>query len=154
MTSLHLYSIAPSHFCEKARWALLRAGVEFVESKHVPGFHILVVRKLGGGTSCPKLVVITEGGETEVLHQSADILKYADTCIKAESDRIFPADEVTGKVVEEWVKKFDDILGPHVRRWAYSYLLFDKSSYRILTDGTVQLRCLHASRLLALPSGM
>lgn len=31
--------------------------------------------------------------------------------------------------------KFDDKLGPHVRRYAYSYLLFDKSSYEMLAQG-------------------
>jgi hypothetical protein len=31
--------------------------------------------------------------------------------------------------------KFGKNLGPNVRRWAYSYLLYDKSSYRLMTQG-------------------
>lgn len=31
--------------------------------------------------------------------------------------------------------KLDKRLGPHVRRWAYCYLLFDKCSYRLLSQG-------------------
>ena len=32
--------------------------------------------------------------------------------------------------------KFDDQLGPHVRLFAYSYLLFVPSTYKLLTQGS------------------
>lgn len=32
--------------------------------------------------------------------------------------------------------KFDNQLGPHVRRYAYSYLLFDKCAYKLLSQGS------------------
>lgn len=32
--------------------------------------------------------------------------------------------------------KFDDRLGPHVRRYAYSYLLFDPCTYKLLSQGS------------------
>lgn len=32
--------------------------------------------------------------------------------------------------------KFNDRLGPHVRRYAYSYLLFDPCAYKLLSQGS------------------
>ena len=34
------------------------------------------------------------------------------------------------------VTKFDDQLGPHVRRFAYCYLMFVPSTYKLLTQGS------------------
>ncbi|KAH8942516.1 hypothetical protein BDL97_14G104400 [Sphagnum fallax] len=140
----HLISIGPSHYCEKARWALERAGVIFQETKHMVVFHIFYTRGLGGGTSCPKLVMQGAGedqqlegstGDRIVLQESTDILKFADRNIADKHDRLYPDDPELLKLVESWESKFGKNLGPNVRRWAYSYLLYDKSSYHLMTQG-------------------
>src|SRR5258708_6655248 len=65
-----LVTIPFSHFCEKARWGLDRAGVRYVEEGHMPGFHRLAVRRTGSRrTSVPVLVVDGRaiGDSTEIL---------------------------------------------------------------------------------------
>jgi glutaredoxin len=53
---LRLVTIPISHYCEKARWALERAGLEYREERHVQGVHQLAARRAGGGITVPVLV--------------------------------------------------------------------------------------------------
>ena len=62
-----------SHFCEKARWALDRAGLDYVEERHVQGVHQVLARRAGGGRTVP--VLVTDEG---VFPESEAILRYAD----------------------------------------------------------------------------
>ncbi|XP_057871589.2 uncharacterized protein LOC131077993 [Cryptomeria japonica] len=131
-SKIHLISIGPSHYCEKARWGLDRAGILYQETKHVPVFHVLYTRGLGQGTSCPKLVV-SEGERYQLLNESSDILQFADNNIKYEEDHLYPS--TLKQSVQEWDIKFNQIVGPHVRRWSYYYLLYGKHIYQLLCQG-------------------
>ena len=51
-----LITIPISHYCEKARWGLDRAGVGYREQAHLQLIHWLAVRRAGGGTTVPVLV--------------------------------------------------------------------------------------------------
>jgi glutathione S-transferase len=133
---LRLISIGPSHFCEKARWALERAYIAFTEDKHAPGPHISSTRGMPGGTSCPKLVVGKGSARVVVGKGSSEILEYADKKITKEEDRLYPSDPEQRQLVKSWEAKFDNQLGIHVRRYAYSYLLFVPSTYKMLTQGS------------------
>eukprot|EP01018_Ginkgo_biloba_P020091 Gb_11946 [translate_table: standard] len=93
---------------------------------------MLYTRGLGVGMSCPKLV-IGEGECRVVLNESSDILQFADENIKTEEDRLYPS--ALQKSVQEWDTKFNQILGPHVRRWAYCHLLYGKHAFKILSQG-------------------
>ena len=68
-----LITIPISHYCEKARWALDRAGIAYREERHIQIVHRVASRRAGGGGTVPVLVT-AEG----VFTQSADILAYAD----------------------------------------------------------------------------
>ena len=68
-----LVTIPISHYCEKARWALDRAGIAYREERHVQIVHRVASRRAGGGGTVP--VLVTREG---VFAQSADILAYAD----------------------------------------------------------------------------
>ena len=46
--SLRLITIGASHYCEKARWAVERAGLPFREEFHPPVFHLFVNETLPG----------------------------------------------------------------------------------------------------------
>ena len=70
---LRLITIPISHYCEKARWALDRAGIAYREERHVQGVHRLVSRRAGGSGTVPVL-----GTRDEVLGQSAQILDWVD----------------------------------------------------------------------------
>ena len=56
---LRLVTIPISHYCEKVRWALERAGIPYREERHVQGIHRIAARRAGGGATVPVLVTPT-----------------------------------------------------------------------------------------------
>jgi glutathione S-transferase len=111
---LRLLTIPISHFCEKARWALERAGLDYTEEPHLQGIHRVVARRAGGGTTVP--VLVTPGA---VLAESEAILRHADAQLPEER-RLFP----TGAPdVEQLSRRLDAGLGPDARRIVYAYAL-------------------------------
>jgi glutathione S-transferase len=118
MASALLVTIPFSHYCEKARWALDRAGVGYVEEGHLPGFHRLAVRRTGSAhTSVPVLVV---GGRT--IGDSTDILAYADAMASAER-RLYPEAARARADVLALEEELDEGLGPDFRRVMYFHVL-------------------------------
>jgi glutathione S-transferase len=112
-----LVTITLSHFCEKARWGLERAGIAYREERHAPGFHALAVRRAGGRRSTPALV--TPDG---VIGDSTDILLWANE--RAEKGReLYPEDPDARAEVLALEDRFDEVLGPDVRRAIYFHLL-------------------------------
>jgi glutathione S-transferase len=116
MATPHLVTIAFSHYCEKARWALERAGITYRESAHLPAFHILGVRRAGGRRSTP--ILVTDEG---ILNDSTDIAKWADR--HAPKAHLYGKTEAERKEVEQLEDHFDEELGPHTRRWFYFHAL-------------------------------
>jgi glutathione S-transferase len=108
-----LITIPISHYCEKARWALDRAGVRYRESAHLQIIHWVPVRRAGGGKTAPVFVC----GD-RVFADSADILEEADSQA-ADDRRLFPDDPEAAAEVRELQREFDTRLGPHGRRWMY-----------------------------------
>jgi glutathione S-transferase len=109
-----LITIPISHFCEKARWALDRAGVPYEERAHLQVFHRFAVRRAGGGNTAPVLVM---GGD-RVLADSADILETASAQAPP-GLRLFPDDIAAAAEVRALERDFDERLGPEGRRWMY-----------------------------------
>ncbi len=114
MTGRRLLTIPISHFCEKARWALERAGLAYREERHVQGVNRIVSKRAGGHGTLPVLVC-----EIGVLAESEAILRYADQHL-AEPQRLFPdgEDEVTALC-----RELDAGLGPDGRRLMYAHML-------------------------------
>jgi glutathione S-transferase len=108
-----LITIPISHYCEKARWALDRAGVRYRERAHLQVIHWVPVRRAGGGRTAPVLVC----GST-VLPESAEIVAFADS----RGARLYPEDAGLAEEVRALERDFDDRLGPHGRRWMYNEL--------------------------------
>jgi glutathione S-transferase len=111
-----LITIPISHYCEKARWALDRAGVDYRESAHLQILHWVPVRRAGGGKTVPVYVC----GD-RVLADSADILEEADVLAPPDR-RLFPDDPSTAALARTLQRDFDTRLGPHGRRWMYNGL--------------------------------
>ena len=107
-----LVTIPISHFCEKARWALERAGVPYRERAHLQVFHRFAVRRAGGGTTAPVLV-----WDGRVLADSTDILEA--TSAQAPAFRLYPEDPRVAAEVRALERDFDGRLGPEGRRWMY-----------------------------------
>ena len=112
-----LITIPPSHYCEKARWALDRAGVDYTEDRYPPLLHYPACRRAGGGRTTP--VLVTDVG---VFADSTDILEFIDSR-HADGWRPYPTDSVQRAGVTELEELFDNRLGPHSRRLAYFHLL-------------------------------
>ena len=115
-----LITIRFSHFCEKARWSLQRAGLDFKESYHAPGFH-LIPAMLAGGRRLTPILVKDDG----VLNDSTDILRYADD----HGAQLLPTDPVERDVVLGLEDTFDERLGPAVRRCVYFHLFQTPDDY-------------------------
>jgi glutathione S-transferase len=112
-----LITMGPSHFCEKARWALLRARVPFVEEPHMPLLHGLHVRRAGGSHSVP--VLVTDSG---VLADSTEIVELADRHV---SGALYGTGAVR-RQAKELEERFDERLGPDTRRLVYFHLLSER----------------------------
>jgi glutathione S-transferase len=117
---LRLITIPISHYCEKARWALDRAGIPYREKRHIQGVHQIAARRAGGGKTVPVLVT-----PDEVLAESADILAWVDERTPPDR-RLFPAEAEARADVEGLCRRFDEKLGPHGRRLMYVHVLKDK----------------------------
>jgi glutathione S-transferase len=120
---LTLITIGLSHYCEKARWALDRAGVGYVEQSYPPILHYVATLPRFGQRTTP--ILVTPHG---ALRDSTSIVRHADQFLN-EPDRLFPshADELAE--VERLVELFDKKLGPATRRIAYFYLLDDVTAF-------------------------
>jgi glutathione S-transferase len=113
MSQRVLVTIPISHYCEKARWALDRAGLDYVEHAHLPGLHRVAVKRAGGKLTAP--VLVCEGG---VLAESADIIAWADERVAPER-RVIPEDPDVAAEACRLAGDYDERLGPHTRRWVY-----------------------------------
>jgi glutathione S-transferase len=111
-----LITIPISHYCEKARWALDRAGIGYRERAHLQILHWVPVRRAGGGKTAPVLV-----WEGQVFADSADIVAAADSRVPAER-RLFPDDPKAAAEARALQADFDARLGPEGRRWMYHSL--------------------------------
>jgi glutathione S-transferase len=111
-----LVTIPISHYCEKARWALDRAGVPYEEHAHLQVLHRIATRRAGGGLTAP---VFVSGGY--VLSESAEILAWADARTRAEL-ALYPTDPDRAAEVRRLEADFDARLGPHGRLWMYEQL--------------------------------
>lgn len=111
-----LITIPLSHYCEKARWSLDRAGLGYSEERHVQVVHRFAARRAGGGNTTPVLVA-PDG----VFAQSRDILAYADRWLD-EPLRLFPSDPAEQREVVALSHWLDEDLGPAGRRLMYAHM--------------------------------
>jgi glutathione S-transferase len=124
--SVRLITIPLSHFCEKARWALDRAAIDYQEEAHLPFFHYAHTLRLARSRTVP--VLVHDGG---VLMSSGAIVRWTD---EGKGSLYPPARR---DQVEALERRFDDRLGPASRLWAYSQLLdLRELAFRYASDGT------------------
>ena len=136
-----LITIPFSHYCEKARWALDRAGVAYEEDGHLPIFHYLSTYRAGAKRTVPVLI----DGLT-IVRDSTDIIAWAD---KQRPGSLIPlAGGDDALAIED---DLDDHFGPATRRWAYFQLLPNRDADKFITAGVPRWEksLLKASRPLA-----
>lgn len=121
---VRLITIPYSHYCEKARWALDRAGVPYVEEGNLPIAAWAPAMLAGRNRTVPVLVA-----RDETLPDSTEILHYCDRVGSAPP--LFP-DGALGVEVRQLEDEFDRHVGPQARRVAYDVLLRDRSAMQQL----------------------
>ena len=109
-----LITIPISHYCEKARWALDRAGVDYQERAHLQLLHRVAIRRAKGGRTAPVLVCADR-----VLADSSDIVDWVDDQLP-EDRRLYPSDPIASGEVRALLRDFDTRLGPQGRLWMYN----------------------------------
>jgi glutathione S-transferase len=117
-----LLTIPLSHYCERARWALDRTGVDYREEPHIPLMHRLHTSRV----HCRSVPVLVTA--SEVVADSDSIVRWA--AAHAVEVRLYPAEPDLYARVLQIERRVERELGPHVRRWAYSYLLHEPSLLR------------------------
>src|SRR5690349_17185426 len=118
-----LITIPFSHYCEKARWALERAGVAHVEEGHLPLFSSIAAKRAGAKRTVPVFV----SADAELVPDSTDILRWCDA--HGGAAPLFPDALPDAATLED---DFDRRLGPAARRLAYFHLLPSKAAFRSL----------------------
>ncbi len=118
---LRLVTIPISHYCEKARWALERAGLEYREERHVQVIHRIAARRTGGGRTVP--VLVTPEGP---IGESEDILAWVDGRTPP-AHRLFPKNTEERAEVLGVCRRLDETLGPRARRLLYVHMLTDRA---------------------------
>ena len=113
MARCELITIPISHFCEKARWALDRAGVPTGSGRTCRCVHSIAARRAGGRF---------DGAGARLRERraarSADILAFADA--RGGPERaLYPDDPAEAAATRALERDFDKRLGPHGRRWMY-----------------------------------
>lgn len=127
---LELITIPMSHYCEKARWGLEYANLEYQERAHLQGFHYLAVRGKGSNGMVPLL----QAGTSRIA-DSSEILKWIDPQLP-ESRRLYP--DAHREQIEQLEEDFDEGLGIESRRWVYLHwkAVSPRQVLRIAGQGT------------------
>jgi glutathione S-transferase len=115
--TLRLITIGFSHYCEKARWALDRAKLDYVEESYAPLQHIPAVRR-AGGKSVPILVDTDTG---EAFRDSTDIIREIDR--RRPEAGLLPSDPALRAEALAIEDDLDENLGPATRRVGYFFLV-------------------------------
>ncbi len=123
---LRLLTIPISHYCEKARWALDRAGLSYREERHVQGVHRIAARRAGGGATVP--VLVTPEG---VIGESAAIVEWADARLAPE-ERLLAPEGPERERERALCRRLDERLGPSGRRLMYVHIFRDEDREEML----------------------
>lgn len=134
MPSLRLLTIPLSHYCEKARWALERIGLDYHEERHIQGFHYPRTYWVSRNPGVPVLI-----DDRQVIVDSTEILKHLDRYAPPER-RLYPVDAAARQQVEALEDLFDKTLGVESRRWFYfHYLPEGSAALRIAGQGAPEI---------------
>jgi glutathione S-transferase len=138
--TLRLITIRVSHYNEKARWALERFGLEYVEDPWMPALHFAATippslrHRRGqadrGSTRFSTPMLLTDDAEDPLLTDSTAIVRFAAD--RGGAGPAFWSPEAT--VLD---RHFSGRFGADTRRLVYFFLLPDRSMLAELADHNV-----------------
>jgi glutathione S-transferase len=126
MRETRLLTIPISHFCEKARWALDRAGIPYREVRHMQIIHYWWSFRWARTPFVPVL-----RASEETVADSTRILHWVDAHV-AEALKLYPSDPALRAEVEALEDQFDEVLGVESRRWVYALGFREISGPRLI----------------------
>lgn len=113
--SVRLVTIPISHYGERARWALDRAGVTYEERHHLQMFSWVAAYRRGGKKTLP--IVDTGDG---VLTDSAEVVRWAES---RSPGCLYPASATDRAEVERLERELVGDFGVEARRIGYDWFL-------------------------------
>ncbi|MDQ3266005.1 MAG: glutathione S-transferase family protein [Myxococcota bacterium] len=129
---LRLLTLAPSHYSEKARWALDLTGLPYRERCMAPGLHYRALKAVGS-RSVPT-VLFPDGS---MLKDSTDILKHLHQ--QRPDLGLWPQDPARAAEVDALEEELDEQLASRVRDWMYSWGMYQRGLARKLFDRRLPL---------------
>jgi glutathione S-transferase len=114
---LRLITLPISHYCEKARWALERAGIAYREERHVQLIHRFAARRAGGHNTVPVLVTADAA-----IADSSEIVAWVDERTPDHA-RLFAAANGGRGELARVCARLDGELGPRARRLIYTHMI-------------------------------
>ena len=119
---MRLITIPISHYCEKARWALARLGLQYHEERHLQGFHYPRTYWFSRG---PMVPVLLDG--KLVVSDSSRSLEHLDRYAPAGLG-LYPEEPEQRSQVKEWENLFDEQLGVDSRKWMFYHFLPERKA--------------------------
>lgn len=116
-----LITIAFSHYCEKARWALDLRRVPYRERRYLPAMHMLATRRALRGTGAGKADRHSSRFSTPILLGAGAPVTDSTDIVRHVAPDLFEDPEAV-----ELEAYLSEKLGPHTRRVAYWFVLGDK----------------------------
>jgi glutathione S-transferase len=118
-----LFVLPPSHYCERARWALDHIGQPYTEERWAVGLHVPLARRMAKGTTLPILAV-----RNTIIQGSDLILDWTGI----------------GGADPALEQRFEKRIGPLVRQYIYAGTLGDpRSGVRgVLWEGVPRVQSL------------
>ena len=111
-----LWHLRPSHYNEKARWALDYKGIPHVRREARPGQHPKVARELAGGRTFPVLVL-----DGEAIGDSTRILEALERF--RPDPPLFPVEPAERRRALEIEDYFDEEFAPYLRGLLFHHMI-------------------------------
>lgn len=135
---LELFTFTVSHFCEKSRWDLDRAGLSYRERVLIPGPHMLTTRRLSKRTTVPLLV-----HDGHKVQGSVPIHDYIDATVApgalsretrdddAARERELQLDEAIGESARCIAYSSDASSASVTELWSHAGPVWSRAFYRV-----------------------
>ncbi len=123
-STLTLWQLPPSHYSEKARWALDHKGIPHRRRAPLPGAHMLFALALTGGRHKTFPVLQLDG---QAIGDSTAVLAALEQ--RYPEPPLYPADPEQRRRALELEDFFDEELGPYARHVAFYELINDPAAF-------------------------
>jgi len=117
-----LWDLKPSHYAEKARWALDYKSIPHERRAVIPGRHLRIARRLGAGQTFPVLV-----WDGIVVGDSKAIVATLER--RCPDPPLYPVDPEDRRRALELEAFLDEELGEHLRRVVLDRFLRDRDLF-------------------------